>query len=298
MLCEKPYFIGCVPAACTKCFPCRVNRRRLWAHRIHLESLVSSDSCFVTLTYDEDYLPKGAVLEPKHVKLWLKRLRKLLYPQKIRYFLVGEYGTQTFRPHYHVALFGLHPFLAGGRSGQSGFVARTWNYGFVSVGELNHDSAMYIAGYCTKKMTSRKDPRLNGRPPEFSRMSLRPGIGAPAMADVATAIANCKEYFAYQKTRDVPYTLDHGRRSLPLGRYLRGVLRKKLGFGSSEVPAEAAKEFGLSMRVLFQDGLKTQKDKTLWNSRSLAKIWSEQNLQKVRNLKARTAAYEKDKVLI
>lgn len=296
MLCEKPYFIGTVPCACTRCFPCRINKRRLWAHRILLESLVSSDSCFVTLTYNDDYLPKSAELVPGHVQKWLKRIRKLVYPQKLRYFLVGEYGKDHLRPHYHVALFGIHPFIAGGLSGQSGFVAKTWSYGFTYVGELNRDSAMYIAGYCTKKMTSKKDPRLNGKYPEFSRMSLRPGVGATAMRDVAESL-RCETGDGLLKALgDVPHALSHNRRALPLGRYLRRVLRKELG-RAQDAPLEAQKKYAQEMRQMFEDGVKTAKDKKAWNVRSPRRVWKDLTDQKIRNLKSRTAIYEKEKSL-
>lgn len=297
MLCEKPYIIGTVPCPCAKCFPCRVNRRRIWAHRMLLESMVSSDSSFVTLTYDDAYLPDRAVLEPKHVQDWLKRIRKLVAPQRLRFFAVGEYGEQTQRPHYHVALFGIHPWLAGGVSGQSGFVARTWSYGFSYVGELNADSAMYVAGYCTKKMMSRKDPRLYGKSPEFARMSLRPGIGASAMRDIATVLTSKDGVSLLHRDQDVPYSLQHGRRLLPLGRYLRGVLREKCGFGSRETPVEAYKKYAYSMRFLRESSLAAAKDKTLWNWSSPGKLWADSVGQKVRNLKARTAVYSKEKML-
>lgn len=289
MLCEKPYMIGSLPCACNRCFPCRVNRRRIWAHRIVLESKVSSDSCFVTLTYAEDYLPKGAGLNPKHVQDWLKRLRKLVAPQKIRYFVVGEYGERSLRPHYHVALFGIHPWLAGGVSGQSGFVARTWGYGFSYVGELNVDSAMYIAGYCTKKMSSISDPKLNGKPKEFTRMSLRPGLGYAAMDDVARAIPAYLRGTYTENDSDVPGSLKHGRKQLPLGRYLRGVLREKLGYASRESSPGSKKKYALQMYTMRKEAQRTQKGST--------SIWESLTGQRIRNLKSRTGIYRKEKML-
>jgi len=45
----------------------------------------------------------------RDVQLFVKRLRKDQDARglaKIRYYLVGEYGDQTKRPHYHAAIFG------------------------------------------------------------------------------------------------------------------------------------------------------------------------------------------------
>lgn len=192
-----------------------------------LECLHHDGSSFVTLTYDDDHLPEGGTLVPRDPQLFIKRLRKLVHPIKLRYYLVGEYGDRTFRPHYHLALFGVPPsaFQA---------VADAWSLdgkaiGHVVVGSLTFESAGYVAGYVTKKMTAKDDPRLEGRHPEFARMSLRPGIGAYAMNEVADMLftkAGCAEL---ARTGDVPAVLKHGGRSMPLGRYLRRLLREKVG---------------------------------------------------------------------
>lgn len=89
---------------CGQCLPCRVNRRRIWTHRIMLEAAQYHDNSFVTLTYDEEKLPVDLSVTPRTLQLFMKRLRKV-YPNRIRYFGVGEYGDQTMRPHYHLALF-------------------------------------------------------------------------------------------------------------------------------------------------------------------------------------------------
>lgn len=297
MLCEKPYMIGVLPCACGKCFPCRINRRRLWAHRMQLESLVSSDASFVTLTYDDQHVPPGQSLVVKDYQDWLKRLRKVLAPQKIRYFLVGEYGDETQRPHYHAALFGVHPLIAGGFDGELGVVQSSWNKGFTYVGELTPDSAMYVAGYCTKKMTSRKDSRLNGRQPEFARMSLRPGIGAYAVEDIARSLDSDVGLRSIEQSSDVPFALLHGKRSLPLGRYLRGKLREKCGLGSRETPLKAQENYALSLRFLHEDGLKNAKNKALWNWSNPSKIVLDRTLQKINNLRSRTGIFEQEKSL-
>ncbi|MDX8558692.1 hypothetical protein OZ663_18615, partial [Elizabethkingia sp. HX CGY] len=43
-------------------------------------------------------------LDYRDFQLFMKRARKL-QEKKISYFLVGEYGSQTFRPHYHAIVF-------------------------------------------------------------------------------------------------------------------------------------------------------------------------------------------------
>lgn len=171
-MCKKPFVKGISPFPCGQCLPCRLNRRRLWTHRLLLEQHSHEFSSFATLTYSDDALPAGNTLVPKHTQDWLKRLRALLGPARpLRYYLVGEYGDESQRPHYHAALFGL--------SHLEGELLRTsWGHGHIQLGTLTKESAQYIAGYVTKKMTAPDDPRLQGRHPEFARMSLRPGIGA------------------------------------------------------------------------------------------------------------------------
>lgn len=95
------------------------------------------------------------------------------------------------------------------------------------LGTLEAASAGYVAGYVTKKLTAADDERLLGRHPEFSRMSLRPGIGADFMHDVASTIMQFNLEEATQG--DVPSSLRHGSRTLPLGRYLRRKLRVLVG---------------------------------------------------------------------
>lgn len=200
-----------------------------------LEAMVHTETSFVTLTYDDEHLPIGGSLAPEVFQGWLKRFRKSVEPRRIRFYGVGEYGEVSGRPHYHVALFG----YPGCRYGMSRYsrerqeccpvcdqVRDTWGRGNVYVGSLTVKSAQYVAGYVLKKMTRFDDPRLNGRHPEFARMSLRPGIGADAMHDVASVLL---QFNLEEAQGDVPSALRHGSRLLPLGRYLRRKLRTYIG---------------------------------------------------------------------
>jgi len=182
-------------------------------------------SCFLTLTYNDENLPKNGSVDPREITLFLKRLRRNINGG-IRYFAVGEYGDRSWRPHYHMALFGTIDQLA---------IEVAWqDRGFVSLGELNSKSAGYITGYVTKGLTNKKmavlvDKNLH---PEFMRSSkgfkkdpVHPGgLGIAAIISMAQTIKNNK----YAKQEAIR-TLRHGKMELPLGRYLTQKLMELSG---------------------------------------------------------------------
>lgn len=207
-------------------------------HRMILEAKVHEASAFVTLTYSDQNLPLNSnglpVLNPKHLQDWLKRFRKEIWPSKIRFFAVGEYGDASDRPHYHAILFGYHScrYVQSRYSkfrtnccDQCDRVRDTWGFGNVFLGTVDSESIQYTAGYTVKKMTKEDDPRLNGRTPEFARMSTRPGLGYDALHEVAHTLMK----FNLDERDDVPSSLQHGKKILPLGRYLRQNLRLMVG---------------------------------------------------------------------
>lgn len=210
-----------------------------------LEAAQYKDNTFVTLTYDEKKLPENQSVCPSVLSAFVKRHRKAGH--KFRYFGVGEYGENTMRPHYHLALFG-HPNCLRGitritKNHQpccpvcTG-IRRSWGQGEIMLGTLEPKSMAYVAGYVTKKMTTHDDPRLEGRLPEFARMSLKPGIGAGMMHDVASTLL---EYELDKGMVDVPLALAHGNKQWPLGRYLRKKLRSYIG-RSPDCPPEVLEQ--------------------------------------------------------
>lgn len=254
MLCKGPYVTGDGQAyGCGQCLPCRLNRRRVWMHRIILEALQYTDNTFCTLTYNE--LPTKGEVNPVHTQKWLKRFRKAIDPLRIRYFIVGEYGDETQRPHYHAALFNYPTCLYGSsRYNQRrnnccvacDTIRDTWGLGHTLSGTLTPESAAYIAGYVTKKMTNAGDERLNGRHPEFARMSLRPGVGGDSTWEIADAVLQWGG-----NAPDVPTQLRHGSKLLPLGRYLTRRLRAQTGreINAPKETIEAIKAEMLDVRV-------------------------------------------------
>lgn len=223
MNCKYPFVKGLEPFPCGQCLPCRINKRRLWTHRILLESKCHEKSVFTTLTYSPDNLPPNGSLVRAHLQLFLKRLRRRVAPRLLRYFAPGEYGDDTWRPHYHPILFGLG--LDSARD-----IEESWGLGFVDVRELSEELAQYAAGYVVKKLTRGDDPRLAGRTPEFCAMSLKPGIGALAVPTIGAALSSREGSKLIARDRDAPPVLRHGKKLYPLGRYLRQKLREEAGF--------------------------------------------------------------------
>lgn len=192
---------------CGQCIGCRLERSRQWAMRCVHENQMHDFSCFVTLTYDDSHLPVDNSLRYRDFQLFMKKLRDQLPRLRqrrlvkgadtLRFYMCGEYGESFGRPHYHALLFGaIFTDLVPWKQTESGaqlYVSPTldkiWENGFTSVGEVNFESAAYVARYVMKKVTGDKadehykcvspDGEVYWRVPEFTRMSLRPhGIGA------------------------------------------------------------------------------------------------------------------------
>lgn len=282
MKCKKPYmYNGQVPFGCGQCTHCRINKRRLWTARMILESYLHPYSAFVTLTYAPEHLPADGSLSKKHYQDWLKRLRYFLGDEKVRYYLVGEYGDQTFRPHYHAILFGFPPCAFNSKwtekcmCSSCKIIRESWTFGASQVGTCEPDSIHYVTGYISKKMTKKEDPRLGNRMPEFARMSLKPGIGSEAMLKIAEFLTTSSGAEFISRSGDVPINVTTNGKNFPLGRYLRKKLREIMGFpnvnaqeGWYEKAKAAAEEEVL--QLLVADGsleiYKTKTEKMSWLS--------------------------------
>lgn len=225
-----------------------------------LECNLHTENAFVTLTYSDEHLPEDGSLNPRHVQLFLKTLRKAVQPARFRFFCVGEYGDRSQRPHYHLALFGF-PTCHRGRTDHRkvnccppcDLLRTQWKYGGIDLGRLEPESAAYVAGYVTKKLTNRKDEYasqiLGDRHPEFARMSNRPGIGADFMHEVASTLL---EQNLEQTLEDVPSVLAHGKRILPLGVYLRKKLRVAIG-RDQKAPLSVRQKTALKLQTMWQN---------------------------------------------
>lgn len=169
---------------CGQCIGCRLERSRQWALRCMHEASLYERNCFLTLTYDESHLPQDRSLHLEHFQLFMKRLRRR-YGSGIRFYHCGEYGERFSRPHYHALLFN-HDFedkiffseRNGNKVFESKALSELWTQGFAVVGSLTFESAAYVARYVLKKVTGdRAEAHYQGRRPEYTTMSRRPGIG-------------------------------------------------------------------------------------------------------------------------
>lgn len=118
MACDTPYILiryepipHILPVPCGKCLSCHKDNVQMWEDRISFESLTSvRPSTFLTLTYDDKYVPENRSGNKKHVQNYLKNLRYYLdrdmtqNENKVRYFFVSEYGDDTYRIHYHACI--------------------------------------------------------------------------------------------------------------------------------------------------------------------------------------------------
>lgn len=98
-------------------------------------------------------------------------------------------------------------------------------------------------------MTGRDDVRLFGRHPEFARISNRPGLGVDAIASIAKALTDLD---LVRSHADVPSALRHGKRLMPLGRYLRLKLRRAVGKGDVRTKEEVYRFFKETLHPLQQ----------------------------------------------
>lgn len=205
------------------------------------EARLYERSCFATFTYKE--APFGTSLKYTDFQLFMHRLRKSLR-RPVRFFVAGEYGGQTWRPHFHAALFGYWPddsvyyrkSPAGNRLYRSDKLDALWKHGLCAIGTLDYSSAAYIARYSIKKITGdaardhycKVDPATGevfNLVSEFAHMSLKPGLGAGFLDRYMTDVF----------PRD--YVVMNGRK-VPVPKYYRSILSRKDILMSSGLESE------------------------------------------------------------
>lgn len=209
---------------CRNCVGCRMAQAREWSVRCFHEALlhtknstdpVSSittkipNSCVVTLTYRDEDLPDGSLLDHEDFQLFMKRLRERrraheikngLQAKPIRFYMAGEYGSKTLRPHFHSIIFSEtfdDRYTEQSRDGQTNQMSHElndlWGKGRATVDTMSFAGAAYVAGYVAKKQDPKSIQHYSSRytetvdedgchtftpiAPEYHTMSKKPGLG-------------------------------------------------------------------------------------------------------------------------
>lgn len=160
-MCIKPWYHTKYKSSipCGGCVGCRVDRAILWRNRAKSELFLKGRSAFVTFTYDAEHLhfsplSNEMTLCRDDVHRFLDNLRHYVVSKKplgsrpdYSVFLVGEYGGQFQRPHYHALFFGLD------FSDCRPVFDRLWPYGSVKSLPLLSGSINYVTDYVSKGVT-------------------------------------------------------------------------------------------------------------------------------------------------
>jgi hypothetical protein len=201
---------------CGKCPKCKRKRQSEWVFRLSQEQKVSKSAAFITLTYDDENLPKSfnghATLQPDHLTNFWKRLRKINNSSKpIRYYAVGEYGTKFQRPHYHAIVFNInHTILQHNDKLQN-----IWSHGSIDIAKSEGASQRYTLGYImdTKWNPTQDD---DDRYPQFSRKSQKLGINFLT-----------PDTINYYNQRELPAIILPGGNFMHMPRYYKEKIFKK-----------------------------------------------------------------------
>lgn len=147
---------------CGKCISCLLDKSKEWATRGQHESQTNKLNSFLTLTYNDEHLPKYGTLVKNDLTKFIKLLRYFLPNLQFKHLSCGEYGSikQTHRPHYHLCLFGFEPldkkYYKDNEHGDpmytSKFISNIWEKGFITISDLNYKTVAYVARYTTKKL--------------------------------------------------------------------------------------------------------------------------------------------------
>lgn len=163
---------------CGKCNFCLQRRRKEWSFRLFEEFRQAENAFFITLTYDDEHLPLTQDTTGSLCKSDAKKLMKSINDRQrkeglrpARYYLTGEYGTNTKRPHYHLIIFNI------GKKTEKDFRdGKIWDKGLMYWKGVGVESIEYVTKYLIDS-----DDEYETKEKTFSIMSKRPGLGSNYM---------------------------------------------------------------------------------------------------------------------
>lgn len=177
--------------------------------RIYMESAFGKSAFFITLTYNDDNLPRteaGALcFDKKQVQDFLKRVRQKLKPTRLRFFLTCEfgdgkeanqylqqYGQEYGRSHYHAI------FVCDNKRHlreMRDIIQAAWPFGYSSVSSCSMARIQYATQYALKDEDYLYKEYEKGDPCKpFRLFSLKPGLGAGFGSDEKPIIGFLNRY--------------------------------------------------------------------------------------------------------
>ncbi len=225
---------------CGKCQACARKRRNSWVGRMLMEQTQHPETCFLTLTYSDEALPRVyhsetdqwiPTLVKSHLQKWIRSARQSIssHGLTIRYFAAGEYGTKSGRPHYHLILFGIGPLWTD-------HYKKWWKKGFISAYEATPRSMAYVAKYCLKggmdpemelPEQTLEMPRITTAP--FRLMSRKPAIGATFVPSIGRSLAtNTGHGILLDPQANLQASVQIGKKRYPLDRTMKTHVDKHL----------------------------------------------------------------------
>jgi len=213
-------FVHHVLLPCGKCAACINRRIQEWTFRLDNERVNSAVTYFVTLTYDNEHVPINKYgkmeLRKSDVQNFLKKLRydqhnnpqygifenhyfrTNLKREKLKYYAVGEYGTQRKRPHYHLVMYNACRVS----------IEENWEMGEVDIQIPRSSQAIgYVIKYLHKRIYNVTPKNVT---PEFSIMSKGIGLGY---------VEKMRNF--HRKNLDILYTANETRTKVPMSRFYR-----------------------------------------------------------------------------
>lgn len=176
---------------CGKCPKCKLKRANAWILRLLHEEKAHQNALFITLTYDPEHArltKKGYMtLCKRDVQLFMKRLRFNTKRTTIKYYFCGEYGTDTWRPHYHAIIYDC----------TYDEIEKAWGLGHIYVGQVTGASIGYTTKYICK---DRRVPAHanDDRIPEFSLMSQNLGLAYITPQTIKYHVNNMASYMTVE----------------------------------------------------------------------------------------------------
>lgn len=191
--------MGTLP--CGRCIGCRFDLAEGWGIRCHHEAKMHpGGTVFVTLTFDQEHLPRDMSVRREHAVAFIKAIREAVKPlggSIDSHFGSAEYGSLRGRPHFHFLLYGwnfpdrkIYKMQRGFYLYESALLSKAWPFGRALLGTVTFKSARYCAGYAMKKVGPKsklfakqytRQSEVDGEyyrvEPEFAAMSRQPSLG-------------------------------------------------------------------------------------------------------------------------